>query len=157
MSKKILGSLDDFLANLAILAIVVITVVAVVTRYLLNSPILWVEEILIALYLWAIMLGAASAMKTRKHISIDVFFMMLPPKAQRYAQYVNDLICIVVLVVFGWLGLQLALESGDKITPILQISYLYVDLAVPVGCFWMAIYLLGHLINDARKSAGEVK
>lgn len=157
MSKKLLGNLDDWLANLAILAIVVVTVVAVVTRYLLNSPILWVEEILIALYLWAIMLGAASAMKTRKHISIDVFFMMLPKKAQRYAQYVNDSICIVVLVVFGWLGLQLALESDDKITPILQISYLYVDLAVPVGCFWMAIYLLGHLINDMRKPAGEIK
>lgn len=39
MSKKLLGNLDDWLANLAILAIVVVTVVAVVTRYLLNSPI----------------------------------------------------------------------------------------------------------------------
>lgn len=156
MRKKLLGRLDDTLANLAILAIVLITVLAVFTRYLLNSPILWVEEILIALYLWAIMLGGASAMKSRRHISIDVFFVMLPKKAQRYAQYVNDVICIVVLVTFGWLGLQLALESGDKITPILQISYFYVDLAVPVGCFWMALYLLGHLVNDLRKPcAGE--
>ncbi|MBS1155465.1 MAG: siaT 2 [Proteobacteria bacterium] len=158
MRKKLLGALDDRLANLCTLFIVIITVWAVFTRYMLNSPILWVEEILLAAYIWAIMLGAAAAMKRRKHISIDVFFTMLPPKAQRYAQLMNDAISIVVLVVFGWLGLELAMESGGKITPILGVSYIYLNLAIPVGSFWMAIYLVIHMINDMRKQAeGENK
>ena len=159
MRKNFLKNLDDYLGNTAMMAIVIITVTAVITRYVMNRPILWVEEILITIYLWAIMLGAVCAMKHRKHISIDVFFAMLSPKGQQYAQYINDVICIVVLCTFGWLGLQLALESDDKITPIMQSSYFYIDLAIPVGCFWMALYLLGHMISDFKKHrlGGEEK
>ncbi len=150
-----LKSLDDWLAKIFTLAIVIITIVAVFMRYIINDPLQWVEEVLIALYLWAIMLGAASAMKNRNHVSIDALVAVLPQRAQRYVQRFNDIVGIVVLTTFGWLGLELAMAAGDKITPILGLKYTYVDLAVPVGAFWMALYLAAHLIADFRKPAGE--
>ena len=150
-----LKNLDDWLAKIFTVAIVIITIGAVFMRYILNDPLQWVEEVLIALYLWAIMLGAASAMKNRGHVSIDALVVTLPPRAQRYVQRFNDIVGIVVLVTFGWLGLQLSLAAGDKITPILGLKYTYIDLAVPVGALWMAIYLAAHLINDLKSSAGE--
>lgn len=148
-----LKNLDDWLAKLFMVAIVLITILAVFMRYILNDPLQWVEEVLIALYLWAIMFGAVSAMKARGHVSIDAFVAVLPKNAQRYVQHFNDIVGIVVLVTFGWLGLQLSLVAGDKITPILGFKYTYIDLAVPVGAFWMAFYLLLHLVGDIRKSA----
>ena len=148
-----LKHLDDWLANLFTVAIVVITILAVFMRYILNDPLQWVEEVLIALYLWAIMFGAASAMKNRGHVSIDALVVALPKSVQRYVQYFNDVVGIVILVTFGWLGLQLSLAAGDKITPILGFKYTYIDLAVPVGAFWMAFYLLLHLVSDIKKTA----
>lgn len=152
---KFLKSLDDWLAKFFMVTIVIITVVAVFMRYILNDPLQWVEEVLIALYLWAIMLGAASAMKNRGHVSIDALVTVLPKTAQRYIQRFNDVVGIVVLSAFGWLGLQLSLAAGDKITPILSIKYTYVDLAVPVGAFWMVIYLAIHLVGDFMNKTGE--
>lgn len=148
-----LKTLDDWLAKLFSLAIVLITILAVFMRYILNDPLQWIEEVLVTLYLWAIMLGAASAMKVRGHVSIDALVAVLPKSAQRYVQYFNDVLGIVILVTFGWLGLQLSMAAGDKITPILGIKYTYVDLAVPIGAFWMAFYLLLHLVSDIRKAA----
>ncbi len=148
-----LKTLDDWLAKLFTLAIVVITILAVFMRYVLNDPLQWIEEVLIALYLWSIMFGAVSAMKVRGHVSIDVLVVALPKPVQRYVGYLNDVIGIVVLVTFGWLGLELSLAAGDKITPILGFKYTYIDLAVPVGAFWMAFYLLLHLVGDIKKSA----
>ncbi len=150
-----LKNLDDWLANLFTVAIVVITILAVFMRYILNDPLQWIEEVLITLYLWAIMLGAVSAMKTRGHVSIDALVVALPKTVQRYLAYFNDVVSIVVLVAFGWLGLQLALAAGDKITPILGFKYTYIDLAVPVGAFWMAFYLLLYLIRDIKNSSRE--
>ncbi len=150
-----LKHLDDWLANLFTVAIVVITILAVFMRYILNDPLQWVEEVLIALYLWAIMLGAASAMKGRGHVSIDALVVALPKPLQCYLGYFNDVVGIIVLVTFGWLGLQLALAAGGKITPILGFKYTYIDLAVPVGAFWMAFYLLLHLIRDIGNSKKE--
>jgi C4-dicarboxylate transporter DctQ subunit len=152
---KILKNIDDWLTNLCTFVIVVITVLAVFMRYILNDPLQWVEEVLIALYIWAIMLGAASAMKNRGHVSIDALVMALPKRAQRYIQFFNDAVSIVVLAMFGWLGLQLALAAQDKITPILGIKYIYVDFAVPVGAFWMVIYLVIHMVRDYRQASGE--
>ncbi len=150
-----LKTLDDWLAKLFTLAIVVITILAVFMRYVLNDPLQWIEEVLIALYLWSIMFGAVSAMKARGHVSIDVLVVALPKPVQRYVGYLNDVIGIVVLVTFGWLGLELSLAAGDKITPILGFKYTYIDLAVPVGAFWMAFYLLLHLVGDIKKTAEE--
>ena len=150
-----LKNLDDWLANLFTVAIVVITILAVFMRYILNDPLQWIEEVLITLYLWAIMLGAVSAMKMRGHVSIDALVVALPKTMQHYLAYFNDVVSIVVLVAFGWLGLQLALAAGDKITPILGFKYTYIDLAVPVGAFWMAFYLLLYLIRDIKNSSRE--
>ncbi|MEO8410408.1 MAG: TRAP transporter small permease subunit, partial [Propionivibrio sp.] len=134
-----LKQLDDWLTKLFLLAIIVITVLAVFMRYVLNDPLQWVEEVLIALYIWAIMLGAASAMKNRGHVSIDAFVTLLPARMQCRVQRFNDVVSIIVLATFGWLGLQLGLLAGEEITTILGIKYMYLDLAVPVGAFWMVL------------------
>lgn len=152
---NILDRLADWVANVFTLAIVIITVIAVFMRYIVNDPLQWVEEVLIALYIWGIMIGAASAMKSRGHVSIDALVTKLPRRLQRYVQHFNDVVSIVVLSAFGWLGLQLALEAQDKITPILSIKYAYLDFAVPTGAFWMVIYLLIHLWRDIVRSTGE--
>jgi TRAP-type C4-dicarboxylate transport system permease small subunit len=149
---RFLKHLDDWLANLFTVAIVVITILAVFMRYIFNDPLQWIEEVLIALYLWAIMFGAASAMKVRGHVSIDAIVTLLPKGAQRWVQHFDDVLGIVILLVFGWLGLQLSMAAGDKITPILGFKYTYIDLAVPIGAFWMAFYLILHLARDIKKS-----
>ena len=40
MRKNFLKNLDDYLGNTAMMAIVIITVTAVITRYVMNRPIL---------------------------------------------------------------------------------------------------------------------
>jgi TRAP-type C4-dicarboxylate transport system permease small subunit len=89
-------------------------------------------------------------MRVRGHVSIDALTSLLPPAAQRRIAVIVDIAGCAALLVLGWLGLQLAMKAGDKITPILMIPYTYIDLAVPVGCFWMALYMLGHAVADLR-------
>lgn len=150
---RLFDDLGDLLGKAAAIAIVAIMVLAVFMRYAMNDPLQWVEEILIFLFIWMIMLGAVSAMRVRGHVSIDAFTSILPKTAQRRIQVFNDIVTIVVLCTLGWLGLELAREAGDKITPILGISYSYIDIAIPVGCFWMALYVLFALFRDMTGSS----
>ncbi|CAI1173460.1 Neu5Ac permease [Serratia quinivorans] len=145
MIRKLLVNLDDILACLVLTAIVAVTVLAVVMRYLVHAPLPWVEELQLALYLWAIMLGAVSAMKRRKHVGIDVFVNLLPASARRLVLYWNDALSIVVLLSFAWLGLMLAEGAGEKITPILGIRYRWIDMAIPVGSLLMVLQLVVNL------------
>lgn len=153
--RNLLEVLDDWLGKIAICLIVVITICAVFMRYVLNDPLQWVEEVLIILYIWAIMLGATSAMKAEQHVSIDAFTTLLPVKVQGYLRVLNHVLCIIILGAFGVLGFQLAMEAGEKITPILGLKYTYVDIAVPVGAFWMVIHLVRLLLRDLKKICKE--
>ncbi len=152
---NIIRRLDDFLACTLIAIITVITIGAVFMRYIMGAPLQWVEELVIALFIWAIMLGAAAAMKRRQHVSIDVLTSLLPARYQHWSDMLNDIIMIGALSLFGWLGWELAQGAHEKITPILGISYFYIDLAVPVGAFWMVFYCLCHLWRGLTTKAGK--
>ncbi|MFT4173710.1 MAG: TRAP transporter small permease [Rhodocyclaceae bacterium] len=154
--KRFIDSAGDWSAQLVTVLIVAITTLAVFMRYALNDPLQWVEEVLVTLFVWMIMLGAASAMRVRGHVSIDAITGLLPPGGQRAVRVFNDVLSIVILVALGWLGLQLTLDAGDKITPILSLPYAYIDVAVPVGCFWMALYGAVHLYSDLFHADGHV-
>ena len=76
---------------------------------------------------------------------------------QRFALgFLFALIALVILLTFGWLGWQLSLAAGEKITPILGLKYSWIDLAVPIGAFWMAFHLLMNLIRDIRNNSSNV-
>lgn len=147
----LLNKLSDILASLAAASIVLITVLAVLMRWLFNAPLIWGEEVLIICYIWLIMLGAASAMSQRMHVSIDAFTSMMPEGWRLSVALVTHLIAIVSLSIFGYLGYELSLIAEDKITPILGVSYLYIDFAVPVGAAIMVLFCLQHLWQDLQQ------
>jgi TRAP-type C4-dicarboxylate transport system permease small subunit len=151
------GKLDAWLGAAFVVVMVVNTVVSVFMRYVLDAPLQWVEELAIAVFIWTIMIGMVSAMKARMHISIDVLTMLLPEKAQRVSRICNDLVSAATLVVMGTLGLHLAFESGGKIMPLLGIPYLYIDIAVPVGAYWTALYLIVGVVAElSGRATGPV-
>lgn len=148
---RLLGKFTDLLASLAVVGIVGVTVLAVIMRWLLNDPLVWGEEVLIVCYIWLVMLGAASAMRKRMHVSIDAFTSMLPAKGQVFFAIIIDLVSIVALSIFGYLGYELAEIAEDKITSILGISYFYIDIAVPIGSFAMVLFCIQHLYQDIKQ------
>lgn len=138
---KLIYKIDEIIAASLVTIIVILTISSVVLRYIFNNPLQWVEEITLSLYIWMIMIGCVCSMKSRKHISIDAINMILPKVWQKYLQYFNDIFSIIILLIFAYVGYQLAYEAVEKITPILGVSYYYIDLAIPVGAVWMALYL----------------
>ena len=142
--------LTDVLSMAGVMGIVLIMGLAVFMRYVMAAPLQWVEELLITVFIWSIMLGAVSAMRARGHVSIDALVLYLPKTTQRHIQVLGDVVVIGAVGLLGWLGLELTLGVMDKFTPILKIPYEVIDFAIPTGCFLMVLYAVGHLIQDVR-------
>ncbi len=100
------------LAGMAILAMV-----NVVTRYFIQLPLAFTEELEVNGMVWLTLLGAAAAFRKGKHLRLHFFVQKLPPILQRL---VDLLICILAVLLFCWLGylgwLQLADEKLLEIT-----------------------------------------
>lgn len=134
MIKKWVNSIDDVVATTALTALITISILNVLLRFIFNNPLTWGEEITLALYVWVVFIGASSAIKRNGHIGMDFLVTRLPDKAKNIAAIIRALVIYgVCLYVFVYLGYQLAIQAGAKVTSVLQLSYFWIDLAVPIG------------------------
>ncbi len=98
-----------------------------------------------------VMIGAASAAGKRMHVSIDAITSLFPEKVQLGIAVITHIMAIIALSIFGYLGYELSIIAEDKITPIIGVSYYYIDLSVPIGASIMVLFSIQHLLEDMSK------
>ena len=163
------AALDRALAGLLIvLTVVMVATVTwqVATRFLLNSPSSYTEELATYLLLWISLLGAAYALRQRAHLGIDVVVVRLRPEGRRRARVVAfgvvALFALVALVVGGGILVAVTFELGQR-SAAFQVPVGYVYLVLPLSGLLMAYYaavgaaetLRGTLPTDDVSGASE--
>lgn len=137
---KVREYLDSFLklANAIMLAFLTsLTVWQVVTRYLLNNPSTWSEELASYMFTWATMLGATYIFGKRGHMNIPIVMEKLSPRNQKYTVIFNDL-----LVLF--FAITVLIMGGFSITK-LTMGQMSSSLSVPMGYFYAILPVTGVL------------
>lgn len=133
--------IDYVIAGVSLAALIVVTFAGVIFRYCLNSPLIWEEEIQLALITWAIYFGAAAAFRKGSHIAIDMIVDMLPEKGQKVMDVL--IFAVTTYVLFFLMKNGVALVSQfirtNRTTNILHIPSQYIYIAIPVGCGLMMI------------------
>lgn len=135
----ILTGVVEGVALAAFIAMMVCTLLQVFARYL-HFALDWTEELARILFLGAVMIGMAVAIRHREHIVVDFVFARLSARAQAAASVVFDIAILVLLVVWLrgalWL-LQLNLGTTFVTLPWLPVSWLYA-----VEAFGIALMIL---------------
>ncbi|WP_412061781.1 TRAP transporter small permease [Rubrivirga sp. IMCC45206] len=140
------AALDRALAALLIgLTVVMVVTVSwqVATRFLLNSPSSYTEELATFLLLWISLLGAAYALRQGAHLGIDVVVAQLALPVRRRARVASYVVVavfsIVALVVGGGLLVRVTFELGQR-SAAFQVPMGVVYLALPLSGLLMAYY-----------------
>ncbi|UFJ40295.1 TRAP transporter small permease [Brevibacillus humidisoli] len=148
MLKKWLVLLDDVLSVVSLTGIILLTIVNVFCRFVLNSPIAWAEEVTLGLFVWLVFVGISSTMKRDGHIGIDYFVRKLPKPLSAVSQMLRAGVIYYVLIgILLVLGYELMAQAGEKVTPVLGISYQLIDLAVPFGAILSTVHFTRRLIE----------
>lgn len=146
--KKLINQIDDVIGTLALIGILTITILNVFWRFILNKPFAWGEEVSIGLFVWLVFIGISSAMKRNRHIGVDYFVEKLPKPLKLVAIVIRAAaIYFVLLFVFVYLGYELMAQASSKLTPVLGISYQWIDLAVPLGGILTAYHFTRQLLK----------
>ncbi|MDP2574320.1 TRAP transporter small permease subunit [Vibrio penaeicida] len=148
----------DGIAVTMLAAMFIIFCAQIFSRYALNEPLGWSEELCLTLWLWLIFWTGAFCLKSSDHIRFDILYLSAPKKIQRAMFF---LAALGIIVGFG---ISLA-PTWDYITfykikksAILKIRLDYVFsiygvfLAVIIIRYSWAVYTL---INPKRKEEQE--
>lgn len=97
------------------------------TRYVLNSPIGWTEEV--ARFLLVVVCYAGSLVAVRKgtHIRLELLEKLLPEKCERiFRQQVIGVVSLVLFVYLSYLSFEFSMSSRRRMTSMqlpLQVIY----------------------------------
>lgn len=127
---------------------VIVTLLQVLFRYVLRAPLAWSQEVVVLSFAYAVLLGAALAVRNRDHLQVDVLenAPALVRKASTATEFVIVLLFIIVFIYFGVELVTANLRSG-QVMAVLPIQRAYAYLAVPVSGLIMLYY---HLQQVAR-------
>ena len=149
--RRSLGSLEEYFCYFLLVVLVVTTSLQVFTRYVLNAPLSWTEELARILFIWITFIGAAVIAKRSGHISIDFVANLLPPGARRWVLVAAHAASVAILLLLGVKGVELLRITGISASPALGIPWAYVYAAFPVGMFLMAARYAGALVRLLRR------
>jgi len=141
--KQSLEKLLEFAVIAVVGALVLDVLWGVCTRFLLNSPSRWTEEVAIMLLIWVSLLGAAVAFGRGQHLGVDYFVKKLDPSAQRLMAGVVQLVVMafatLAMVYGGYMLVTETFQSG-QLTPALGIKKGYAYLPVPISGVFILLF-----------------
>ena len=141
--KSVLDRTLEVLVMVVVAVLVLDVLWQVFTRFVLNDPSTWTEELARFMLIWVSLLGAAVALGRGAHLGIDYFVAKMPEKMRRRTEaFVFLCIAVFSLLVMFVGGLELVrsnLALGQA-SPALGVKMGYVYLAIPISGFFLTLY-----------------
>ena len=145
--KKGMNFLLSRIAAVLLSAMTLLVLYQVFTRYVLNSPAAFTEEIVRYLLIWTGFIGAAYAFSTRQHMALVLVRDRLSPNRKK----VLILVFALFVIIIG--GTKLALSAVKEYSALLGISRGLVYSMAPISGVFI---ILAQIINIYEDVTGNV-
>ncbi len=133
-------------ASVLLVGMTAVVLVQISNRYFFGSPLAWTEEVARLAFIWITPLGAFFALRGNSHIAIETFVKKtFSAVIQKRIHDLFTFLTLCFLCYFMWTSLQVLQLTYESITPILEISTLYLHLPVPLFTLLMVGFLIGQL------------
>ncbi len=127
--------------------------VQVITRYVLEVPVMGLEETMMYPTVWLYILGAVNASRENSHIRANVLEIFLKTdRGHTILAIIGEVVSLIVglwLLSWAWQFTQYAWKVWRE-SPTLYIPTFYFDVALVVGLALMMVYTALHLIRHIR-------
>lgn len=122
--------------------------IGVFSRYILNSPVIWSEEVARFLMIWLAFVGSSVVFRRRELVNFQFFLNILPHKVFKVVTIFIQIAVLLFLVGFLKIGIG-SMELFKKSTAsATQISLFWPALGLIVGGVFMLVHSLCFLFND---------
>ena len=154
---KLLEKLHKFeegfiMACFAVMGIVL--ALQIFMRYVMNMPLIWSEELARYIFVWATFVGAGYGVRKKIHISVEIFFNLMPRKLKLAVTLFTHTLCVLVFAYLIPYGLDTVKTQWYIGSSAMEIPMSFVFAAIPLGCFIVCLRLIGEMAR-AIKTKGE--
>ena len=151
---RFLGDVSDHVVGWLLVISVLLNVAQVFTRYAMNDPLFWTEEMVRYTTVWMTFVGAAAASLYGDHMDMNLFLDVKNARFQAWHQAFLQLIVLGFSVLIIWQGTRFCLLNGMQTAPATGLRMVYVYGATVVGGVLLALVTV-HKIVAALAPASD--
>lgn len=132
--------------------------VQIFTRFVIEYPLHWTEELARYLMVYLVFLGAAIALRNNRLIAIEALTQVLSPLLQRVFKIVVMILTIVFAIILIIHGFEIVQAVSMQKSAGLRIPMSVPYLAIPIGALLMVINACAVLFTphrDTEEKEGE--
>jgi len=149
LTAKIEKILSAFLGLLMALMVLDVTW-QVATRFILNEPSSYTEELARFLLVWIGLLGAAYAYRKKAHLGLDILSQKLEGQAKRRLDIFISLVCILfacLIMIYGGSKLMLLTLDLEQTSAALQVKIGYLYSVIPLSGLLIVLFSIDRILN----------
>lgn len=124
----------EYIAFLLIVLLTIGTMTGVIYRYVFQSPIIWMYEVVVIIFAWTVFAGVYLAFTKDEHIKLTFVLNALHKRKRAILQIVIEIINVIFLFIVIWYGFIIVRST---------ISQIYNTIPIPIGFFYAAFPVMG--------------
>ncbi|HEO8419660.1 TRAP transporter small permease [Niallia sp. FSL W8-0635] len=145
-----------FVVSSMFIVLVALVFLQVVTRFVINYPLSWSEEIARYIMVYLVFLGSAVAVRKGEHIAIDFLVEIVSAKNKKRLMMLILSISSIFFAVLCYNGILLTALVAGEATPTLQFSMSWAYAAMPIGSLLMLLNAIAVLIEIKNRPVEEI-
>lgn len=136
---KLFNKLEEWIGGTLFVGMFIILVLQIISRQILDDPLIWSEELARLFFVYVGMLGISMGIRTQSHVMIDFVYARLPEKLQKIIFTGIQMIIFLCISSFSYFGYLLIEKKADIELVSLGISAKWMYIALPVISVLMLI------------------
>ena len=134
MLRKVWDNVEEGALCLLLFFMVTITFVTVVTRYVFDLPLSYIDQLVPNLFVWVTFLGASAAVKRHAHLGLSLLYDLAPAGGRAVLDALILLGCGAFFLGTAAYGAKIvSMQMENRLMASLGYPSWFVGLAVPVG------------------------
>ena len=139
----------EFYSVLLLFAVIIAVSIQVFFRYVVKSPLVWIEEVSRVLFIWMIFIGCGVAHRRVLHPGVDFFVENTVLKNYRHIiNFFVKMYVLVFLVFLFYFGMKLSMNLKLISMPTTGISQFYLYLSIPLASAIMIINQIYFIVAE---------
>lgn len=140
MIRKVWDNLEEGAICLLLSLMVAITFVTVVTRYVFQIPLSYIDQLVPNMFVWVTFLGASVAMKRRAHLGLSMLYDLFPSAVRAVLDLGILLGCCAFFLAAAWYGGKVvAMQVENRLMASLGYPTWIIGLSVPAGSLLIVV------------------
>ncbi|MER8961195.1 TRAP transporter large permease subunit [Mesorhizobium sp. M0701] len=137
----------EAIAAALLAGIIILMFAGVISRYVLNSPLTEIDEILVIMFMWLVMLGSVIAMARGEHLRLTFVVNSLGPNVRQFLETLGSLLVLTFLIGLLYPSYKHLMLEHSITIPGLDLPKSIRSVCIPIAIVMMILIVFLHLIK----------